>query len=915
MALTVQQQQAIALANGRRRKAEAESKPKAPFGSLFYKNAAQGLGSVVDTVGWGLDEVGKTFNAGGDILRGEYPDTRDYTPKFDNSFGGTKSIQRGLSKLGYDMDVQPESRGDRIISGAGQGLGTLPTFLTGTKLLSAGKGLTGKVAKTVWDDFLTRPFRFVSSEAAASAAMPVGGDIAAHMTGSDNPTVRQLGEIGGAVVGGLGPAAVMRAPTAAATAIGSLGGPGSAAAAGTVSASIGAVRKSIVKQLVPYTKQGGWERASARLRELSADPDAQAATVKDKSSLSPAQQTGDERLLALERSVLETDAAMTEKHKMQTAATVEELVTHIKEPFENGEIGDTVDFVKGRADYLLKLLDARYGQAVDIAAARAAKATPERAETVNAAVLNSEADKAYSAARDQERQLWAAVPQHAQVPTAAASAALDNAIASTSKAQLWTIPDVAKRLLPHGQEAAAATTGAPKPKATSLGDQTTVSELHGLYSELRRIQRKARANDSAAEAKNAGDIADAILEDLGATANPNTPEGALINDARTFSHEMHRLFTQDTVGKLLTVKTDQGRGVPPQLTMQATVAGGGAKAANAYDDIENALDMDLGSAGRAGDLAALDTTIGDFMKSQFTDRVFPGGKYSKAAGVRFMAQNRELLDRLPQLRQVFDDAIKTQTQVADKSATLTGQQARISESASARLGDAQLGKEINSIFAAKNPIQAAKSLSIAAARDQSGRATEGLKAGLADFLIQKARKGTMGAEGQRPVSGRELMAMLNDGVTKRTISQIFTKTEVSRIRRIADELVKIESGAGPLPNVGGIYPDQPSRIIQIIARTAAATGSSKIPGGGGAGVSLQKAQILSGQAKRWVAGLTQTKAEEILIRSISDPELFRSLLSGKPFTPNMASRTARSFAPFGFAAVSGITQQEDEGPR
>lgn len=283
------------------------------------RGIAQGLGGAVDLVNAGLNTVYRKVGL----------------PEVQQPFGGSASLVAGMQAIGADVAGEnAETTLGRMVQGTGQVAGALPTIMgpmgQAAKFANPGQGATvGNSAKIIVDDMVQRPVTSTSSELAAGAGAVYGGAKAQELAGSDSAAVRGVGEVLGGMAAGLGPYAATRAAI------------GTAKRLPITGAAIRGIRASII----PFTRKGGFDRASNRLRTLSADPEGQAAAIQSDSPLSPAQQTGDKRLMALERAILNTDATLADAFDNRLSAASRELRDALKEPFD-GDIADTRQFIE-----------------------------------------------------------------------------------------------------------------------------------------------------------------------------------------------------------------------------------------------------------------------------------------------------------------------------------------------------------------------------------------------------------------------------------------------------------------------------------------------------------------------------------------------------------------------------------------
>jgi hypothetical protein len=356
-------------------------------------------------------------------------------------------------------------------------------------------------------------------------------------------------------------------------------------------------------------------------------------------------------------------------------------------------------------------------------------------------------------------------------------------------------------------------------------------------------------------ARIANDIADAILEDLGAVG-ANSPAGKAINEARAFSRALHETFDQGAVGRILKRTIDGDETIAPETALARTVGRGGAAAV-----------ADDAGLRRATPEAAEE--VSEYLRGRFVDGAFNAdGTFSPRRAQEWMRSNRELLAQYPTLRQEFGRALQSR-QSADAFAARAEARVKAVEASSAtsRFSSGQEADALSSILSADNPIRAARLVANAAAKDQSGRALAGVKGSFSDFLIGKA--GT--PEG---LSGPKLVALLGDPRLASAMRQVFSDDEFKRLQWVARELAKVD---GKAQDVGALMDSPANKLVDYAVRIVAARTGGQM-GGGTMGGSLQTANIVTNRAREMLRGLTNDKARQLLMDAIEDPKLYRMLL-------------------------------------
>jgi len=496
--------------------------------------------------------------------------------------------------------------------------------------------------------------------------------------------------------------------------------------------------------------------------------------------------------------------------------------------------------------------------------------------------VRGQLDEAFNAAKSQEQQLWGSIPRGVTVGTTQAKSRMADILKQTPKAQENDVPGVARQLLEGGGN-------------RTFGEFESVNEMHGLYSELRRVAREA--SSGAAPNKNrariANELAESILEDLGANAGQGEA-GSAINTALAFSREFHDVFSQGTVGKLMrrTVNTDEQ--IDPQLALERTVGRGGATGKVAADDIS-----------RAADTNATDEAIEDFLTSRFDRAAFgPDGSFNARNALNFVRDNSDTLARAPHLRETFLEAVRTQGRAAsaqDRGGRVLSDMDNPRKSGTAAFVQAPAESAVDEVFKAKRPSFAARQLSATARKDKTGQAMGGLKAAFSQYVLRQAKS----ADG---FSAQKINDILASPEKAAALSQVFEPAEMRRWKVLATEIEKANKAGQSAPDIGGLSNRSPNRIIEYVARVIAARQGAQA--GGGSGGSIQTAQMASTQTKRLLGKLQNDKAEQMLMDAVEDPELFRLLLID-PGKVDLKPDQVNRLSPY-LTGASAATVTEDQ---
>lgn len=620
---------------------------------------------------------------------------------------------------------------------------------------------------------------------------------------------------------------------------------------------------SRVKGIPPATA-----RAASRVQELVADPIAAASKITDDSisGLSPARQSGESGLIGLEDAARKTSPEI-EKGFAEREMRSREILSR-----EAGGIGEGVspsratEFIEGRREKIVEKLNAGVAEAERKAGERLSALGNQMRESDAAIVVREELEKSLKNARFRERFLWYIIPR-VGLTTAGIKSKFREIMQNTPKAQMDDVPQVAKDLLG---------------KTGGLKNIEKLSELQGLRSKLLEESRKARAAGEYNKARIADDLADAILDDLGAQAgNIRGKAGEALRRALDYSRQLNETYRQGNVGRVLgTARAGDDR-IAAELTLRSTIGGGGVRGGVAVNEL-----MQAAPQSAAG--------IRDYVLQSFNKAAVKEGVLNEQASNKFLRDNADILDRFPDVRQSIGDAIAASSTLASKQARaqrVTNDLFTRQKSAAADYLGSPVDKEFARILSSKNPMALAGELRKMAAKDPSGEALSGLKTGAVEYLMTKASSGADNA-GNAIVSGNKLKQLLKDSRTGGAVANLLKPDEMRYLSQIADELSALEMVGTNLNKV--IDAPAPNKLMTIAARVLGAKAGAKL-GGGNAGASLQSAQIGSANAKEYLNKFVGDKAEELIIQSVHDKTL-RDLLTANISTPAKQVEVAKKLS-------------------
>jgi hypothetical protein len=774
--------------------------------------------------------------------------------------GGTGSAVSGLENA---MDAtgiigratsEPDTFMENVFSGGGKAASVAVPAGIVARGLSTASGLLGRVAGdaskglNTGRGFLSELFAGGGAQASEGLAEDAGLPEWAQTT---------AGLFGGVGLGAI-PAVTRVTPTA-----------------------IGARRlgSAVQTAMMPYTRSGGQEVARQRMQGLAGGPDRALELSRQvgptKIGLTPAQQTGDPNLIGLEQEAMRRNPAL--RAELDARAGNAQQTASDAVQGMGGDPANAQSFINQRRTQFRENLAAM----VDRATNGALRPSASRDGMANSQDVADNIRAAQTQATTEERALWEAVPSSVRIGTDNAKATAQELISATPRAQRGDVPRVIRELLSSESDA-------------PFGDFESVSELHGLYSELRRAARSAMAgNDQNPNmARIANNVADAVLDDLGVGARLSDV-GDTIDAARIFSAEKHDMFSRGEVGRLLRQSLDGAQRVDPRLTLEGSAGRGGPAGAVGVRDIRRAV----------GDNNNSDSQIEDFLRAQFDKAAFnSSGEYAPRAAQNFMRNNSDMMQDFPQLSKVFDESIRTQTRAANatgRAATAIKNVDTPARSISSAFTQAPAETAIDSIFRATRPSTAARQLVATARKDTTGEAFEGVRGAFSSYLIRNSTD----ANG---LNGKTLSDLVSRPEIRATLSTALSPADIKRVETIASELTKLRSGRRAAPDVGGLSPRSPNRIIEMAARIVAARQGAKA---GGGGASIQTAQMASGRMKAVLGSLQNDKAEQMLMDAMTDPDLFRLLLTDTA-SVKLNTEQVNRLAPYFTGAVAATSSDE-----
>ncbi len=750
-------------------------------------------------------------------------------------------LRRQAASIGIANEPgrEPQTLGTNIGKVAGGTLiGLAPIVGPGSRMLatqgamrSIPKSAVGEAVKDVALSAATKPGRFWAFQAGGIAGAGTAGTIAEEMAPGDHG-LRAIAELTGGFAGAGAVAGLQKVghylPTTQVIRM--------------VRANIKGPNPADVNAMAGRMLRGQVDR-NAALKGLD-DP-----SIFPDAPLTPAQRSGEPGVLALEKSVMETSLQLKGQQDNQIAS----VNRYIRESFRR-ESGDPVTASPDDTrSYLASLIDARLRIAGQSAKKKLDALAPGTSREQTNIVARDEVQSALTAARAQERELWAKIPMDEQRGTSSLNEAYGRVRAETARAQQGDIPQIAKTLLESEK---------------GLGEATTVRELLGFRSSMLETARVARSNGQYNQARIADLLAEAALNDLGAT---RAVQSGPIRVAMDFSKDLNDRFTRGSVGRLLGYEAEGGRTTPAGLTLESSVGRPGARGREEADALMRATE-------KSGNQPALAKSIEDFLRNEFQKAVVREGRVDPALATTYLRNRQELLGRFPALKTQMEEAASTagKWKAADADPDLA---------AASIWTNSVPETEIHSILKQTDPRDAMMRLVGLARKDPSGQAEKGIKSALADYLMQSAEGSARDVSGARFIDGAKLTDVLASPRIQRAMLPVFSKDEIGRFQQIAATAKRVDAvrstpGSGIPEDEASYLTRTAAAVVGAAAGRALGTGTVQAPG------------KMAALFDRIISGGEREAARKLLREAIRDPELFRAMLV-PPTSPQFAAAKAR----------------------
>lgn len=660
----------------------------------------------------------------------------------------------------------------------------------------------------------------------------------------------------------------------------------------------------VVKQMTP----GGRSNRAAQILQEAVriggdDPEAIAAILSQPDALglhlTTAQKSGSATLAALEASLAENSAKFGAEQKKVAESALASLRNMVEGLRGTGDPKAMAHAAEIRSMQVRGLIQARVQQ-VEAEAVKAAEAISmddprARAElSKQASTLLSDSLKEM---RDVERSLWSAVPK---------LQAIEVKGIAQGYARLRTEMLPEEKLSPIIEEFVS------RMKSQDL--LTDAGEVIRFRSRALALARESASQGKFSDARAFGQLAESALDDLQQLKGKG---GDAYDAARTFSRELHDVYTRSFGGDALATASTGELRIPPEMMLERAVGSGGTGADVRLQDLEN-LTSFLTRQGLSSPEAA--NRFGKMLDAQSriialaaSEGVNPAtGRADVGRLSRFLSKNQGLLDRFPEVRSRIEAALDME-QRAQRVAGSAKKAERAIEKGAAFAKLENVESATDAIKAAlRSASPEADLTAIARVAKRGGQpAVLGLRSAIIDHALNQAtsESGVFSFAKFRAAMVDAVKPGL-PSVSKVMASEgVIDSATLARMNQIVDKAAAIETSLKGGVSVEEILKNNPDALVEMALRiTGARVGSAVSSAMGGGSHSLIAASAGSKFIRQAFEKLDHVTVTRLLREAMSDPKLAAALLE-KPTSQADAITKARNI--HAYALSASLSVQDD----
>lgn len=579
----------------------------------------------------------------------------------------------------------------------------------------------------------------------------------------------------------------------------------------------------------PFTPTGGRARGEARIDRLFHEYSSEDSIrgLNQPSTIDPA--TGQYVLTPMARTGGHGPTSL----EKDVARELQEL-GHLDERMARGSqvLQDAFRAEGGRGDardareFMIEL----FGTRLQIAAHRVERQLAKMGDDVSIEnaneVFNTEWNGVLKVVRDQENELFGALPQDAIAPTKPATGKFQEIKKSMTDVGEKHIPTDARKFLSPTIKTA---TGVIKRNPRYLGDSASVAQLRRLYSNLREEARRAR-KEFPTRAKNADDLADSINDSLAQTYGlPEMRE--VVDVAVGFSRDVNQIIRRFELGRV-GGRSVENRAVRSTEFADSTIGLGKQAGRGVFDDMLKVIRRAQLSGATVDQTATVDAAS-QYMRSRFIQDAKEGNVINQRRARDFLTKHRQILEVLPKVEKEIQTVIRLgreadATVLSSKEIPpLTALRDTQGRYVSPRVAKAAmiLQKDPSKFFQetlTQRPLEVKRNLDAVIKTldlDETGDALRGMRAGWVDFLLSGAKEGTRDVTGKPFMSGEAIADVLRTRQGTEIMRKLFPDAKQrNRIRTVVRDLRKLEIQRHARGSQEGVLGDVPNKFLATAFR-------------------------------------------------------------------------------------------------
>lgn len=800
----------------------------------------------------------------GDVAAGVTNTIGDLFGFEDIPSGGFRKI---FDEMGFTpkQGLEPDSTAFKTGKFAGNAIGSGPLAPFGTRVQTAktavqGLGATIKegaksLVKDIGQTAVSNPAKFIATETVAGAGAGFGVSIAEEKF-PNSPTAQLLGGVFGGATPTLAIESVYR---------------GARIAIGPVNKLRNAFSESGARQRAKLRVSQNIENVKIAKENID-DPN----ILKDAESImTPAQKSGDELLLELEKVIVDSDDSLALQSDKQLAQLNQTIINSIEGSAETGNIENTRRVFEKQQEYLKTLLDQRIRIAGLNLKSKLEGLNPGSSEEQLNLLAREEIEKALSQTVKQQEEIWKLVPEDVRVTTSNVTSALKAELEKQSR----VARDIKKSDLPPFVYSWVGKYVKGNFKPGKLGEEASIKEIQDLRSAIGKEIRKERSEQAPDfdKIRVLDDLSDALLEDSGAVLNIADEEaGFALKRAINFSRHLNDRFNRGPVAKILGRDRRGGQSVDKALTLEQTLGvSNSAKAkVNARAILQAVKDNPDEMKG----------AMESFIKSKIVAKAVKEGKLVKEKAQRILNEQSELLNEFPDIKQTLQEAIEANDVESIRSLKFDAVNKRLMNKnrslAQLFIGespDKAFTKILNSRTIETDISQVMK----LANRDPSGKAVEGLQRSFYEWLLKKSSiagegKSQLSELQQQFISGFKLSRVVEDSKTQKIIVKLLSKEQQDNLKLIVNTAKRLDLARKANPSKKGIIKDIENKTLETAAGILGAGVGRQMNTG-----TIQGPGLVASRFRTWAKKLMKDPAKEMLIEALTskDPSFLKALLT------------------------------------